>query len=79
MPMYPRFFKVAVVLLACGILAVSCGGPKIATADEQMARGEFFDAANTYRKLYNKYKRLTKGRFVARLPSRWPNAIREST
>ena len=55
--MYPRFFKVAVVLLACGILAVSCGGPKIATADEQMARGEFFDAANTYRKLYNKYKK----------------------
>ncbi len=55
--MYPRFFKAAVVLLACGILAVSCGGPKIATADEQMARGEFFDAANTYRKLYNKYKK----------------------
>ncbi len=55
--MYQRLFKAAVMLLACSILAVSCGGPKIATADEQMARGEFFDAANTYRKLYNKYKK----------------------
>ena len=35
----------------------SCGGAKLKTADEQMARGEYFDASKTYRKVYNK---LTK-------------------
>ena len=32
-------------------------GPKLATANEQMERGEYFDASKTYRKIYNK---LTK-------------------
>ncbi len=44
------------VLAACALLS-SCGGAKLATANEQMARGEYFDAAKTYRKVYNK---LTK-------------------
>lgn len=35
----------------------SCGGAKLSTANEQMARGEYFDAQRTYRKIYNK---LTK-------------------
>ncbi|MBP3534433.1 MAG: PD40 domain-containing protein, partial [Muribaculaceae bacterium] len=35
----------------------ACGGAKLSVADEQMARGEYFDAAKTYRKVYN---RLTK-------------------
>ncbi len=35
----------------------SCRGPKLATADAQMARGEYYDASKTYRKIYNK---LTK-------------------
>lgn len=39
-----------------GILT-SCRGPKLATANEQLERGEYFDAAKTYRQLYNK---LTK-------------------
>lgn len=34
-----------------------CGGAKLSTANEQMARGEYFDASKTYRKVYNK---LTK-------------------
>lgn len=34
----------------------SCGGAKLKTADEQMARGEYFDASKTYRKVYNKLK-----------------------
>lgn len=34
-----------------------CRGPKLATANEQMARGEYYDASRTYRKIYNK---LTK-------------------
>ena len=44
------------LIMACGILA-ACGGPKLATANEQYARGEYNDAAKTYRKIYNK---LTK-------------------
>jgi peptidoglycan-associated lipoprotein len=38
-------------------IITSCGGPKLSTADEQMARGEYYDASKTYRKVYNK---LTK-------------------
>lgn len=34
-----------------------CGGAKLSTANEQLARGEYFDASKTYRKIYNK---LTK-------------------
>lgn len=34
----------------------SCGGAKLSVADEQMARGEYYDAARTYRKVYNKLK-----------------------
>jgi len=41
-----------------GMVAVSgCGGAKLSTANEQLARGEYFDASKTYRKIYNK---LTK-------------------
>lgn len=47
----------AVLCLALGLGAASCGGAKLATANEQMARGEYFDASKTYRKIYNK---LTK-------------------
>ncbi|MEZ3590743.1 MAG: OmpA family protein [Muribaculaceae bacterium] len=46
------------ILVAVTALAVTgCGGAKLATADEQMARGEYYDASKTYRKIYNK---LTK-------------------
>lgn len=38
----------------------SCGGAKLATADEQMARGEYFDASKTYRKVYNRLDRNQK-------------------
>lgn len=48
-----------IALLAPVILPVlvSCGSAKLSVADEQMERGEYFDAAKTYRKIYNK---LTK-------------------
>lgn len=39
------------------LLVSSCGGAKLATAEEQYERGEYFDASKTYRKVYNK---LTK-------------------
>lgn len=35
----------------------SCRSSKLSVADEQMARGEYYDASKTYRKIYNK---LTK-------------------
>ncbi len=43
------------ILLAVSVTA--CEGAKLATANEQMERGEYFDASKTYRKVYN---RLTK-------------------
>ncbi|MDE7236617.1 MAG: tetratricopeptide repeat protein, partial [Paramuribaculum sp.] len=39
------------------LTAVSCRSPKLAVADEQMQRGEYFDAARTYRAVYNKTPR----------------------
>lgn len=49
---------IILLLLAAVLFASSgCGGAKLSAADEAMARGEYFDAAKTYRKVYNK---LTK-------------------
>ncbi len=48
---------IAIATLTIMIGTVSCGGAKLATANEQLARGEYNDAAKTYRKVYNK---LTK-------------------
>lgn len=47
------------LLLICVVLLplISCGGAKMSVADEQLKRGEYFDASKTYRKIYNK---LTK-------------------
>ncbi|MBD5185034.1 MAG: OmpA family protein [Bacteroidales bacterium] len=39
------------------VLTGSCSGAKLSVADEQMARGEYFDAQKTYRKIYNKLTR----------------------
>lgn len=47
------FYAIIVVSLVFS----SCGGAKMSVADEQMARGEYFEASKTYRKVYNK---LTK-------------------
>lgn len=44
-------------VLVAALAATSCRGPKLTVANEQMARGEYFDASKTYRKIYNK---LTK-------------------
>lgn len=44
------------IIITVAILG-GCRGPKLATADEQMARGEYYDASQTYRKIYNKLKR----------------------
>lgn len=44
-------------IVFAAVMLVGCGGAKLPVADEQMARGEYFDASKTYRKVYNK---LTK-------------------
>lgn len=46
-----------ILVAALAVAVTGCGGAKLATADEQMARGEYYDASKTYRKIYNK---LTK-------------------
>lgn len=45
------------ILVLISLTFMGCGGAKLSVADEQMARGEYYDASKTYRKVYNK---LTK-------------------
>lgn len=52
-----KLSKTIFCLAIVSILLTGCGGAKLATADEQLARGEYYDASKTYRKIYNK---LTK-------------------
>ena len=47
----------AIVAATLAVIAPGCRGPKLATADAQMERGEYFDASASYRKIYNKLKR----------------------
>lgn len=54
---FPTYILVAIGLLILSALLSGCRGASLALADEQMARGEYFDASRTYRKLYNKTKR----------------------
>lgn len=49
-------FKLFIGLMLVAVLS-ACSGAKLSVADEQMERGEFYDASRTYRKIYN---RLTK-------------------
>lgn len=50
-----RFSLFTIILLL--IALTSCSGAKLSVANEQMERGEYYDAQRTYRKVYNK---LTK-------------------
>ena len=45
-----------IIVTISAIALHSCRGAKLSVADEQYQRGEYFDAANTYRKVYNKLK-----------------------
>lgn len=50
--------KLTLIISVIAAMALTgCRGPKIATGDAQMARGEYFDASKTYRKIYNSLKR----------------------
>jgi len=52
-----RFIPLATIAVLLAMMLGGCKGAKLSTANEQMARGEYFDASKTYRKIYNK---LTK-------------------
>ena len=55
--MIVRNYTLLIILAICALSLGSCRGAKLSTANEQMERGEFYDASRTYRKIYNK---LTK-------------------
>lgn len=50
---------------------VGCGGAKLSVADEQLQRGEYYDASRTYRKVYNKMtkrdQRLQRGQVALKM------------
>ena len=48
-----RLTHIIYIALVAAVLA-GCSGAKLSVADEQLARGEYFDAQKTYRKVYNK-------------------------
>ena len=53
----PGFLLLSIsLLLLLAVGATGCKTPKLKTADEQFARGEYFDATKTYRAVYNKLK-----------------------
>lgn len=52
-------------LLAVTAALAGCSGAKLSVADEQMARGEFFDASKTYRKVYAKMRKPEERRLRA--------------
>lgn len=41
------------------VVCASCGTAKLSVAEEQYARGEYYEAAQTYRKVYNKMRKKT--------------------
>ncbi len=48
---------VGMMIASVALSLTSCKGPKLKDADEAYDRGEYFDAATIYRKLYNRYNR----------------------
>ena len=51
------YITVGLLMATIVISLASCKGPKLKDADEAYDRGEYFDAATIYRKLYNIYNR----------------------
>jgi len=49
------YITVGLLLASMVMSLASCKGPKLKDADEAYDRGEYFDAATIYRKLYNRY------------------------
>lgn len=57
--------------MAATVALSACGGAKLSVANEQMERGEFYDASRTYRKIYNKLtkreERLQRGEVALKM------------
>ena len=51
------YMMMGLMVTSAALSLVSCKGPKLKDADEAYDRGEYFDAATIYRKLYNQYNR----------------------
>ena len=51
------YITLGLVLASVMMSLASCKGPQLKQADEAYDRGEYFDAAGIYRKLYNHYNR----------------------
>ena len=51
------YFTMGVLMVSVLLPVTSCKGPSLRQADEAYDRGEYFDAATIYRKLYNHYNR----------------------
>ena len=51
------YIMVGVMLASVALSLTSCKGPKLKDPDEAYDRGEYYDAATIYRKLYNRYNR----------------------
>lgn len=64
-----------VAILAGTFVLTACGGPKLSDAKAQYDRGEYFDAAKTYRKIYNKLTKKRNANSVAKSPISWDCAI----
>ena len=52
-----QYIIVGLLLASLALSLGGCKGPKLKDADEAYDRGEYFDAATIYRKLYNRYNR----------------------
>ena len=51
------YITLGLVLASMMMSLASCKGPQLKAADEAYDRGEYYDAAAIYRKLYNRYNR----------------------
>ena len=51
------YITLGLVLASMMMSLASCKGPQLKQADEAYDRGEYYDAATIYRKLYNRYNR----------------------
>lgn len=49
-----------VILIIVSVILSACSASKMEVADGQLARGEYYDASRTYRKIYNKLSPRTR-------------------
>lgn len=59
---------------ALPLLLGGCRGARLSVADEQMERGEYYEAARTYRKIYNKLKKPSERSLRAEVAYKLGNA-----